>query len=152
MSYSSGSASGALAFGGNGSGNSSNQLNGPVAIHFDSPSSSFLTLNRDSSTLVRWKLGDMHWSLVAGSAQGIDAAHDVTVDPMGNIYLADRDHHRILFFNAGEHNGVTIAGKMGSAASDSKSIAIPFGLALDNQLNLYVADTGNHRIQKFLRY
>jgi hypothetical protein len=49
----------------------------------------------------------------------------------------------------GQSDGITIAGVSGS---NSTMLNSPFSIALDNQLNLYVADTNNQRIQKFLRY
>jgi hypothetical protein len=74
------------------------------------------------------------------------------MDPMGNIYIADTVNHRIQFFLSGQSNGTTIAGVTSVSGNNSTLIYYPYGVALDSQLNLYVVDTGNHRIQKFLRY
>lgn len=71
---------------------------------------------------------------------------------MGNIYVADRHNHRIQFFLLNQVNGMTIAGKTGINGNNSTLLNEPLDVALDNQLNLYVADWLNHRIQKFLRY
>ena len=77
---------------------------------------------------------------------------DVTLDSMGNIYVADRDNHRIQLFLAGQSNGTTIAGVTGRPGSNSTSLYKPYSVALDTQLNLYVADTYNDRVQKFIHY
>jgi hypothetical protein len=66
---------------------------------------------------------------------------------MGNLYVADRDNHRIQFFLVGQSNGTTIAGITGISGTNSTLLNVPRSLALDNQLNLYVVDTSNHRIQ-----
>ena len=42
---------------------------------------------------------------------------DITLDSMGNVYVADTYNDRIQFFLAGQSNGTTIAGITGSAGS-----------------------------------
>jgi len=74
------------------------------------------------------------------------------LDPMGNMYVADQYNQRIQFFYSGQSDGVTIAGITSVASTNSNTLNSPTSLTLDNQLNLYVADTYNHRIQKFVRY
>ena len=103
---------------------------------------------------------DSVWTSVAGDAQGIsgndsnlfNGPMDLTLDPMGNLYVADRRNHRIQLFLTGQSSGVTIAGVVDYAGNASNLLNQPYSLTLDNQLNLYVADSLNHRIQKFLRY
>jgi hypothetical protein len=71
---------------------------------------------------------------------------------MGNVYVADRGNHRIQLFLTDQLVGTTIAGITGLHGPNSTMLDTPFSVALDSQLNLYVADTNNQRIQKFLRY
>ena len=71
---------------------------------------------------------------------------------MGNLYVADRNNHRIQLFMNGQLEGITIAGITSTIGSNSTLLTVPWSVALDNQLNLYVADSANHRVQKFLRY
>jgi hypothetical protein len=71
---------------------------------------------------------------------------------MGNVYVADRNNHRIQFFSSGGINGTTIAGVTGVSGSSNANLNTPWAVRLDGQLNLYVADCDNNRIQKFLRY
>ena len=73
------------------------------------------------------------------------------MDRWKNIYVADTSNHRIQFFQVNQINGTTIAGITASPGSGVKQLRYPFALALDNQLNLYVSDSYNHRIQKYLR-
>jgi len=47
---------------------------------------------------------------------------------------------------------LTIAGFTGVNGSNVSLLSFPCGIALDSQLNLYVSDYSNHRIQKFLHY
>jgi DNA-binding beta-propeller fold protein YncE len=71
---------------------------------------------------------------------------------MGNVYVADTMNHRIQFISSGQLDGVTIAGMTASSGNSSTLLNSPYSLALDNQLNLYVSDSNNHRIQKFFHY
>jgi len=49
-------------------------------------------------------------------------------------------------------NGTTIAGISGELGDNSTMLYYPVSMILDNQLNLYVTDSYNQRIQQFLRY
>lgn len=160
MRYLSNAASGDVVAGGNGAGANDTQLYYPINIYFDSLSNSLLIACHAANKVVRWTIGDNHWNLVAGSANQLPGITStllndpigITMDPMGNIYIADTVNHRIQFFLSGQSNGTTIAGVTSVSGNNSTLIYYPYGVALDSQLNLYVVDTGNHRIQKFLRY
>jgi sugar lactone lactonase YvrE len=160
MSYASVASTGNVVAGGNGSGISTIQLYNPIGIYLDSFTSSLVIANYNAHNVVRWTLGAPNWTLVAGSSSGISGnsstmfgrAAGVTLDPMGNVYVADTENHRIQFFPAGQTVGTTIAGISDVSGSNSNQLYVPYTVRLDNQLNLYVTDTGNHRIQKFLRY
>lgn len=160
MSYTSGATSGTVAAGDNGPGINNNQLYYPFALHFDSFSNSLLISNLLGNNIVRWVLGDSTWTLAGGSNNSLagntstlfNYPTDVTLDPMGNMYVADTNNHRIQFFMAGQSVGVTIAGISGISGSNSTMLKQAYSVELDNRLNLYVTDTFNQRVQKFLRY
>ena len=160
MSYSSGATSYVFVAGGNSIILNNTKLYFPVGIHFDSFTNSLIIVNHNWHNVVRWKLGDANWTLLAGSAQGASgnsatSFHSPTfinLDPMGNLYVADRNNRRIQLFLNGQSIGTTIAGISGISGSNSSLLSIPWSIELDSQLNLYVADASNHRIQKFLRY
>ena len=71
---------------------------------------------------------------------------------MGNIYVADRDNRRIQFFSMRQSNGTTVAGITGVTGANASLFNNPVSVVLDTQLNLYVSETTNHRVQKFIRY
>ena len=160
MRYSPNNLWGTLIAGGNGNGKNDSQLSLPNAIYFDAFSNSLLIVNTGAHNVVRWTIGANNWTLVAGSFNGtvgssstlLRSPTDVMLDPMGNMYVADRSNHRIQFFPVGESNGTTIAGRTSVTGMNSTLFYSPSSIALDNQLNLYVTDRYNHRIQKFLRY
>lgn len=78
----------------------------------------------------------------------------VALDDAGNLYIADRFNSCIRKVDASTGNISTIAGT-GSAGfggdGDTAAAAMldhPEGIALDAANNIYVADSGNHRIRK----
>jgi uncharacterized protein (TIGR03437 family) len=78
----------------------------------------------------------------------------VAADEIGNVYIADRDNHRIRRVGI---DGViaTIAGTGVAGNTGNGGLATlarlngPTSVSLDGTGNLYVADTGNHRVRKF---
>ena len=160
MSYAAGDRNGTLLLGGIGPGIQSTQLFYPIGLVYESYSSSLIIANVAAQNVVRYVFGGTNWTLVVGNTNGTSGSGptslnypiDMTYDPMGNLYVADRDNHRIQFFSNGGMIGTTIAGITGVNGSNATTFNGPWAVRLDNQLNMYVADAFNHRIQKFLRY
>lgn len=160
MSFASGPYSGTPVIGGLGVGYNNTQLCYPVGLFFDVPSNSLIIANHGAVNIIRYVAGDVGWTLLAGSSTGNSGTAptrfrspvNMVLDPMGNLYVADRNNHRIQFFLAGQVNATTIAGVTSTNGSDATLLKWPSSVAVDNQLNLYVADAKNHRIQKYFRY
>ena len=154
--------SGRVIAGGNGAGAGSTQLSYPFGLVYDSLSNSLVISNSGFGTIVRWTLGDNQWTLMIGNASApgghgnsselLNQPVGITMDPMGNLYVADSINHRIQFFLAGQSTGTTIAGITGVSGLALNQLNTPYWVILDSQLNMYVSDTYNSRVQKFLRY
>jgi sugar lactone lactonase YvrE len=91
------------------------------------------------------------------SAAGFNVPSCVAVDPNGNVFVADTNNNAIRKITPAGADWVvtTIAGKSGAlyfgSADGTNSAARfyqPFGVALDTNGNLFVADTYNHTIRK----
>jgi DNA-binding beta-propeller fold protein YncE len=71
------------------------------------------------------------------------------IDLAGCVYCSMRDSHRVIkniFVNS---INTTIVGGTGCAGNQSNALTLPQGIFVDINFDLYVADTGNHRIQRF---
>jgi uncharacterized protein YjiK len=88
-------------------------------------------------------------STIAGSGaigsadgQGLSASfrapNGITVDSVGNLYIADTENHRICKINS--------TGYVSTIAS--ATFNYPWGIVVDSFGNLYIADNRNHRIRK----
>ncbi|CAF1481718.1 unnamed protein product [Didymodactylos carnosus] len=81
------------------------------------------------------------------SSQHLNGPRDVILDAYGNLYIADRNNHRIQ--RKSGNTTETIAGIPGIAGSANTQLKFPQSLAFDSHWNLYVSDSDNERIQKF---
>ncbi|HKO17279.1 MAG TPA: NHL repeat-containing protein, partial [Acidobacteriaceae bacterium] len=87
------------------------------------------------------------------TAAQLDSPMGLAVDASGSLYISDTHNQRIRKISA---TGVitTIAGTGAAGFSGdggsakAATFSRPTALALDSAANLYVADTGNHRIRK----
>lgn len=104
-------------------------------------------------------------SLLAGVIGGSGNANDkgafarlsgpagVAVDASGNVYVSEQGSHTIRRIAAGTVAVTLIAGSPGvpgfaDGAGTAARFFSPQGLVIDDQNNLYVADSGNNRIRR----
>jgi sugar lactone lactonase YvrE len=83
----------------------------------------------------------------------LKAPSGLALDAAGNLYIADSGNNRVRKVNrSGKINTVAGNGKGGFSGDGGKAtkakLNYPIGLALDNSHNLYVADSGNHRVRR----
>ena len=91
------------------------------------------------------------WGVQGNALGSFDAPRGLARGPDGSIYVADSRNHRIQKFDA---NGelLTAWGSFGSLEQNTAGPGLfnePWGLAVGPDGSVYVADTWNHRIQKF---
>jgi YD repeat-containing protein len=70
---------------------------------------------------------------------------DVAIDADHNIWVVDRENHRIQKFDG---SGQFIKA-FGSQGSENGQLSWPSAIAIDPEGDVWVADRGNHRVQQF---
>ena len=95
------------------------------------------------------------------SASSLNLPVDVSLDAQGNLYVIEAGNNRVLEFNTpltdgiiadrvfGQLNFTSGSANGGGASASAGTLNNPFGILLDAQGNLYVADIGNNRVLEF---
>lgn len=93
----------------------------------------------------------------AVAADTLNFPRGVSVDAAGNVWVSDSYNRRVLKFSAPSSNGpaaILVLGQPGVSSSggacSQNGIWEPDGVAVDNSGNVWVADTGSHRILKYI--
>ena len=140
--YRRGETQGKVVAGGNGQGNSLNQLYGPFGVFVDRERSVYVS-DLGNGRVMKWKEGATEGIVVAS---GLSLPRGVVVDQLETVYVADAGNHRIMRWLNGAQQGIFIIGGLGSGTNQFNW---PIGLSFDRDGNLYVADYSNHRVQRF---
>ena len=100
-------------------------------------------------------IGKSGYSGDGGPAAGawLHTPEGLAVDKTGNLYIADSGNHRIRRVGAtGTITTVAGSGERGYGGDGGPATKTPLyhpaGVAVDNTGNLYIADSGNHRIRQ----
>lgn len=133
--------------GGNGKGLGPNQLYEPSDVFVDENSILYIA---DGSRIIKW---------LPGSITGVtilslnSSSNSIFLDDLGFIYFNDYFNHKVFKCKKDGSNITQVAGGASSAIGNSGSspdlLKYPTGLFVDKNFDLYIADTENHRIQKW---
>ncbi|CAF3422705.1 unnamed protein product [Rotaria socialis] len=133
--------------GGNGAGTATNQLNYPYGLFVDDDLTVVIA-DYYSNRIMQWKNGDTtNGQVVAGgSGQGsglnqLYAPTDVLIDKeTDNLIICDAGFERVVQWS--RHSGTT----QGEMLIDNIRC---WGVAMDEQRNLYVSDIKNHEVRRY---
>lgn len=94
------------------------------------------------------------WSLNATTGVSVmnvsSKCYNLFIDIANTLYCSNDNEHKVVKVSLNGHpNDVTIAAGNGTSGTGPYMLKWPNGLVVDAELNLYVADCGNNRIQLF---
>ncbi|MFD2572722.1 T9SS type A sorting domain-containing protein [Spirosoma soli] len=158
MKWGLGASEGIPVAGGNGQGRDVRQLDSPGGVFVNGDGAIYVadTYNHRIQKYTPTTNNGILVETVAGNgSQGsgptqLDHPGGVFVDESGAIYVADTRNYRIQKFppgSSGVISGTTVAG--GSKGSGPNELDYPSSVFVDGAGAIYVADTRNHRIQKW---
>ena len=114
----------------------------------------FVTANGDVYFNPRY-ISDVHvWPAIASSSYAVlttsSYCADIFVDDNNTLYCCMSNDNMIIskYLNDPASPIVTVAGT-GTSGSTATMLSAPYGIFVDSQFNLYVADRLNSRIQRF---
>ncbi|CAF1437822.1 unnamed protein product [Adineta ricciae] len=170
---------GQILAGGNEQGKRIDQLNHPKDMIVDKQNHSLIIADMGNRRIIQWKNQNqqeilidnvgycenhrvMKWRkdaqegiiVAGGNGQGnrlnqLNSPQGIFVDDLNQIYIADCGNDRIMRWREGDKNGEIIVGINYGQTECLNQLHSPTDISFDVQGNLYVADYGNHRIQRF---
>lgn len=118
-----------------------------------SPISLFVTMNEyifigtSTGTVQKWAMSARIGVVVAGFSH---PCYGLFVDVENNLYCSMYDAHQVVKQSLGTNSSIgDIVAGTGTAGKQSNRLYEPRGIFVDINLDLYVADSFNHRIQRF---
>jgi sugar lactone lactonase YvrE len=89
-----------------------------------------------------------------GPADLLALPNAVAVDSANNVYIADSNNNRVLFYTAGSTTATRVWGQGGSFSTttinkggvSADSLFFPGGVVVDASNNVYISDVGNSRV------
>ncbi|CAF0947181.1 unnamed protein product [Rotaria sordida] len=75
--------------------------------------------------------------------------NNIYFDGYQNLYIADTSNHRIQYYPRGTLTGITVAGSLGSAASNYGQLNNPYAVYVDSNRVMYILDTNNYRVLRW---
>ena len=110
-------------------------------------------LGWNENVTLRWNTSGI---TVAGTTNtnAVGDASDQLYNPWGltltyenTLYVADRYNHRVQRYLRGSSNGTTVAGQVDATTCSSyQCLRYPSSIALDDNENLFISDSHNHRV------
>ena len=147
-----GSDDGEIVAGGNGKGDQIDQLNGPTDVILDEKKKSLIICDYENSRVVRWPLenpnGDNETLIENISCWGL------MMNENGDLFVADLENHAVKRWRKDEIG----KGKEGRIVAGGNGLGIklnqlnsPTYIFIDREETIYVSDSGNNRVMKWLK-
>lgn len=155
---------GVFGYSGDGGAATAAQMNFPAGIAFDALGNAYIADAGDNrvrkvsgagiiSTFAGTGVAGFSGDGGAATLAKLDSPCGIAIDASGNVYIADRDNHRIRMVNASgiisTFAGTGTGGFNGDGGPPTtKQLYLPYGVDVDASGNVFVADYMNFRIRK----
>ena len=150
MAWNAGATTGEIVAGGNGQGNRLNQLNWPTDVIVDGQTDTLLICDSGNQRIMRCprcSSSDRRPEVVIENI----ACYGLTMDNYGSLYVSDTEKNEVRRYDQnGDRKGLHVAGGR-EEGTKLNQFNKPTHLFVDAQSSLYVADTNNHRVMKWMR-
>jgi DNA-binding beta-propeller fold protein YncE len=131
------------------------EFNSPFGIAIDPVSHDLYVAERSNNRIQRITNNGafvMKWGVGGTGPNELWGPIGVAADAAGNVYVTDGNNHRVVKYHvqsAGTGWDVQVVKTWGGHGAAEGQFDKPFGITLDASGTLWVADSFNHRIQKF---
>ena len=131
--------------GGNGYGSAKNQVADPIGIHVTENGTVYVA-DYANQRVQKWVPGAKEGQTVA---EDLWELRDVFVDLSGNIYILYMDGRSVIKIPFGTNDRMSVAGDGGNQGGGANQLQAARSLIVDSGGNIFIADAGNYRIQKW---
>lgn len=154
--WTSNATNGLVVAGGYGKGNDTNQLNYPGGMFIGLNPSIIWIADTGNSRIVRWNSSST--GVIVYGSNG--TANNQFYNPLGlfidesssdTIYVADTYNHRIQMWLPRTNSGITVAGRTGIFGNELSLLFYPSTLVLDSNGFMFILDSGNNRIVRWIK-
>ncbi len=140
-------------------GSDNGQFNRPTGVASDSYGNIYV-VDSDNNRIQKFDSSNNYltqWGSYGTGNGQFSGPYGITTDSSGNIYVSDTNNNRIQKFDS-SGNYLTQWGSVSSTCAttyvpdipaDNGKFCVPYAITTDSSGNIYVADSGNNRIQKF---
>ena len=133
------------------SGSTSNTLNNPAGIFVD-VSLNLYVADSGNNRIQFFTAGELNAKTIVinGSTENITLSRPtgIVLDADGYLFIVDQNNHRIV--GSGPNGFRCLVGCSKKNGSGLDQLKNPFSLSFDSYGNMFVADSGNNRVQKFI--
>ena len=152
-----GAVTGVVVAGDGNPGDSLRELDSPYGMFVEFNSSIIWIADTFNHRIVKWQsplssIGIFVCGSYGSEADQFSYPSGLFVDTLASntLYVADTDNHRIQLWLPGATSGTTIAGQTGVCGPALDQLCSPSGLTKDGHGYIYVADSSNNRIMKWM--
>ncbi|CAF2968514.1 unnamed protein product [Rotaria sp. Silwood2] len=115
----------------------------------DGPTLYAAVLDFDGDGVEKWAYGASNGVQVGDECQN---CRGVWVDQEKNVYMAEFLRHRVVKWSPQTNTTAIVAGRTNESGSTAEYLLLPYDIYVDATGNaVYVADSGNNRIQKWTK-